>query len=339
MTMRIGIVGGGAMGRRYLDAYQFDPRAEIVSVCDLDGDRAHRLAGEYGVNSSTSVEEMLSGGRFDAVVVATPDFSHLDPVLACLGAGVHVLCEKPLATTVSDAMEMVVAARASPGQLMVNFGNRHRPAARRARALVREGRIGAVRYAHLCLNEKSAKTATLAWSEQTSELWFLISHLADFVQWFLDDHVRSVYASRGHDASGASTTVAILNFASAATVTLESSWNMPAHLQRDVDLRLAVHGADGVIELDMGDQGLVVSDGRRAATVQWDSTAGGSAEDWWDRSCRYFTERISGRMPVEPDAVAGLENVLVLSALQRSLDSGSVVTVAEHWPEAAALLY
>lgn len=336
-TMRLGLIGTGVMGRRYLDAYSTDPHADIVAVCDLDPGRSAALAEQYSISQSySSADAMVERADLDGVIVATPDFAHRDPVVAALRAGLDVLCEKPLATSVADAVDMVREEDASEGQLMLNFGNRHRPAALRSKALIEAGGIGTPRYAFLCLNEKSVKTATLAWREQTSPLWFLISHIADLVQWLMGDRVATVYATNGR-AAGASTTTAVLNFAGGSTAVLESTWDMPAAYQRDIDLRLAIHGSSGVIDLDMGDQGLVLSGDSSTRTVQWDSEPGGSAEDWWNRSCRYFSRTIAEGGRVRPNGRDGLATVLVLSALQRSLDRGGVVSVDE-WPDALELL-
>ncbi|UAJ78840.1 Gfo/Idh/MocA family oxidoreductase [Leifsonia sp. ZF2019] len=336
--MRLGLIGTGVMGRRYLDAYSTDPNADVVAVCDLDPGRGTAIAEHYSIPESySSTDEMLGRARLDGVIVATPDFAHRDPVIAALRAGLHVLCEKPLATTVADAVDMVREEDASAGQLMLNFGNRHRPAALRSKVLIEQGGIGIPRYAFLCLNEKSVKTATLAWRDQTSPLWFLMSHIADLVQWLLGDRVASVYATNGA-VGGASTTTAVLNFVGGSTAVLESTWDMPAGYQRDIDLRLTIHGSSGVIDLDMGDQGLIVSGDAATRTVQWDSEPGGSAEDWWNRSCRYFSRTIAEGGQLRPDGRDGLATVLVLSALQRSLEREAVISVESEWPSAQELL-
>lgn len=336
---RLALVGAGMMGARYLDAFSEDPNGTVVAICELDLEKGRAVSEKHLIKRLyTSVDQLLNDGEVDALIVATPDFAHASPVLAALAAGLDVLCEKPLATSIEDAVEMVRASDASSGQLMVNFGNRHRPAAKRARALIEEDRIGAPRHAWLCLNEKASKTATLTWSAQTSALWFLISHLTDLAHWLINDRVVRAYAVNGQDTGGAVTTTAVLTYASGATAVLESTWDLPDSYQRDVDLRVSVHGSRGVLDLDMGDQGLIVSGPDRTATVQWDSQLGSSSDDWWNRSCRHFTASISAGDLVQPNGRAGLANVLALSALQRSLDTGKAVDVEQEWPVAAALV-
>jgi predicted dehydrogenase len=130
----------------------------------------------------------------------------------------------------------------------------------------------------------------------------------------------------------------VLSFAGGATAVLESTWDMPSAYPRDIDLAITVHGADGVIDLDMGEQGLRMSGRGRTDSVMWDAASGGSADDWWNRSCRSFTAAIVAGQPVTPDARDGLQTVMVLAGLQHSLDTGAVVDLAAAWPDAARLL-
>lgn len=336
---RLALVGAGMMGARYLDAFRDDPNASVVAVCELNAEKGRALASKHGVTQVfSSTQDLIADGGIDGLIVATPDFAHADPVIAGLAAGLDVLCEKPLATSVDEAVAMVQAAESSSGQLMVNFGNRHRPAARRARAIIEGDTIGEPRHAWLCLNEKSSKTATLAWSANTSALWFLMSHIADLASWLVGDRVVRAFAVNGRGAGEAVTTTGVLSFVSGASVVLETTWDLPDSYQRDVDLRVSVHGSDGVLDLDMGDQGLVVSGGGGTSAVQWDSEPGPSADDWWNRSCHYFSRSIVQGSAIHPDGRDGLANVLVLSALQRSLDTGVVVDIRNEWPAAAALM-
>jgi predicted dehydrogenase len=322
------------MGRRYLDAFRSDPNGNIIALCELDPVRGNALASEFGIGEFyTDVDEMLEKASLDAVIVATPDFAHKEPVLKALAAGCDVLCEKPLSTSVDESVAIARAAKESGRQLMVNFGNRHRPSARRVKDVIARGEIGQLRYAFMCLNEKSFKTATLSWSAQTSPLWFLISHLTDFMQWIFDDRVVKVYASNGQK-EGLGTTVGVLTFAGGATAVMESSWDMPNGYQRDIDVRLNIHGSKGIVDLDIGDQGLIVSGSERSSSVMWDGISGPSPDDWWNRSCHYFTHTLTNGGVLEPDAAHGLRTVLVLSALQKSIDTGAAITIAQHWPEA-----
>jgi predicted dehydrogenase len=341
--VKLGLVGVGVMGHRYIKAASTDPNAEMVALCDLNEYVAKDVATLLGVPAAYGgITEMIEAADLDAVIVATPDFAHRDAVCECLEAGLDVLCEKPLAISVDEACEMVRAVDRTGRKLMVNFGNRHRLSVQRMARHVRAGALGDIRYAYMCLNEKAIKTATLPWAEQTSPLWFLLSHVTDFLTWILDQRVVRVYAANGRVASSPEmvTTAALLTFENGASATLESTWNMPEHYPRDIDLRLALQGSKGAIDLDMGQQGLMLAEENRSGQIQWDMTEDQTdPDDWWNRSCRYFSRCLAnGETPV-PDAVSGLRTTMVLSALQHSLDTGQAVEVAALFPDAAALAY
>jgi predicted dehydrogenase len=243
---------------------------------------------------------------------------------------------------VKEASEIVRTVERTGRKLMVNFGNRHRLSVQRLERLVRAGALGDIRYAYMCLNEKAVKTATLPWADRTSPLWFLLSHVTDFLTWIIDQRVARVYAANGKvDTSPDSvTTSALLTFENGATATLESTWNMPEHYPRDIDLRLALQGSKGAVDLDMGQQGLVLAEETRSGAIQWDMPEDQTdPDDWWNRSCRYFTRCLANGMTPAPDAVSGLRTTMVLAALQHSLDTEQAVEVAALFPEASALAY
>ncbi len=324
------------MGQRYIKAAHTDPNAQMNALCDINFEVARKTAASTGVPAAfASIDDMLAGSDLDAVIVATPDFAHHGPVCQCLEAGLDILCEKPLAVRVDEAADIVRTVEKTGRKFMVNFGNRHRLSVLRMERAVRAGVIGDIRYAYMCLNEKSVKTATLPWADKTSPLWFLLSHVTDFLTWIIGHDVVRVYASNGllDTAPDMLTTAAMLTFSNGATATLESTWNMPDHYPRDIDLRLALQGSKGAIDLDMGDQGLMLSDSARNGTIQWDTTADESPDDWWNRSCHYFTRCLVNGVKPSPDAYSGLRTTMVLAALQQALDTAQAVEVASTIPK------
>ena len=128
---------------------------EAVVVVGSDGERVARYATRHGVGrGTTSVEEALgSGGRsdIDAVYVSTTNERHAAGVHAAVGAGCHVLCEKPLATSLDQARAMVDAAAGAGVVLATNHHLRNSPVIRTLRGLVADGTLGrvlGVRVAH-----------------------------------------------------------------------------------------------------------------------------------------------------------------------------------------------
>lgn len=112
MTYRVGIVGSGFGGTVHAPAFKLHPDFEVVAIASPRN--AESVAKERGIpHAFASTEAMLAGVDLDVVSISTPPFDHHGSVLAALGAGKHVLCEKPFALSVGEAEELVAAASKS----------------------------------------------------------------------------------------------------------------------------------------------------------------------------------------------------------------------------------
>jgi predicted dehydrogenase len=143
--LRIGLVGAGGIGRAHRNAWASVPGAAIVAVADTNGARAQALAQELGAYAFSDHRALLSSAEVDAVDVCTPPAFHRAPVEDALGAGRHVVCEKPLADNPESARAMVEAGKASGKLLMTAFCHRFHPPVARLRELIDEGAMGEVR--------------------------------------------------------------------------------------------------------------------------------------------------------------------------------------------------
>ena len=114
-AFRVGVVGCGAFGRNHARVYrelQADPaqNVQLAGVADLDYDRAQAVAREFGTQAFHSLDELIAGG-VQAASVAVPTVSHLEVARRLMEGGVDVLIEKPLATTVAEADELIALAQ------------------------------------------------------------------------------------------------------------------------------------------------------------------------------------------------------------------------------------
>src|SRR6478735_10547372 len=110
--LRAAVVGAGYWGPNLARNFRASPDWDLAAVCDLDPDRAAKVVGDArGVDVETSLQRLLARDDLDAIAVATPANTHRDIAMAALESGRHVLVEKPLASSVSAATEMVDAAR------------------------------------------------------------------------------------------------------------------------------------------------------------------------------------------------------------------------------------
>ena len=334
--LRTAVIGAGTMGRLYARAFHDSDVSELVSVVDIDTDRARVAASEFSeVTAYNSTAEMLAADNIDAAAVSLPDYAHRDTVVALLDAGVPVLCEKPLATTLEDCAD-IVASAAHSGMLMVNYGNRHRPEALALRDVVRSGSLGQLQSITMKGNEKLAKTRQLAWRDRTDPTWFLISHLVDFVSWLTGERFSDVcgLAHGGQGATPLSDEIGplplqtghtyIASLDSGTAVTLSANWALPAGAPAAGDMAIEIIGSKGYAKVDFMERPVVVY-GERADHLGWDLARpdySGRSRGWWITSCDYFLDCVANRRRPEPSAEDGAETSLVLLAMHDSLDSG-----------------
>jgi len=140
--IRFAVVGLGVMGQRRIETIIQNKAAELVGVYDIDKSRSVRTSERSGCEYSTDLNDLLSRGDIDVVVVSVPNKFHSSISLAAMKAGKHVLCEKPMAITPVEAEEMVSAAEANGVYLKVGTNHRYFPNVLKAKETVESGKIG-----------------------------------------------------------------------------------------------------------------------------------------------------------------------------------------------------
>ena len=132
--LRVGVVGVGHLGRFHTRVFSELGTCELVGVHDSDAARAAQIASEYGTTAVADLGELL--GSVDAVSIATPTVSHREVASCCLEAGVHVFIEKPVASTVEEAREIVDLGRGKSLVVQVGHIERFNPAVRAAMSVL-----------------------------------------------------------------------------------------------------------------------------------------------------------------------------------------------------------
>lgn len=146
-VLRVGVVGLG-IGRQHLQCLAARPDVVIAGICDVVEGAAREQAEVYGSRAYTDYEEMLAEAALDAVSLCTPPALHAPMTEAAAAAGVHVLCEKPMAGTVRDCQRMIAAAEAAGITLMIAQKKRFHPFYAHLKAQS-EGEWGPVRWASI----------------------------------------------------------------------------------------------------------------------------------------------------------------------------------------------
>ncbi len=153
--LRVCVIGLGPIGNLHADLYKTDGLAELVGVCDRDGERVRRAGERLNVPVFTDAAAMLSALAPDVCSVATGGYEyssdHYEPAMQAIRAGCHVLCEKPISNEIERAAEMVEAARQARRCFGIDFNHRFTPAARIARTWMDEGRLGDLLFVNVAL--------------------------------------------------------------------------------------------------------------------------------------------------------------------------------------------
>lgn len=196
--LRLGLVGsGGWAGDFLVPAILSHEAAALTAVCGRTRERAVPLAARSGAAVYTDYQEMIDDAGLDAVVVATPEDLHHPVVMAALAAGLHVLCEKPLAYTAEQSGEMLAAADRAGVKHMVQFTNRGLPHYRYVKQLLDDGYIGRPYHASFSWATGWAPAAQVnpySWPadahRSTGAVGELGAHIFDLARWFFGEVVR-----------------------------------------------------------------------------------------------------------------------------------------------------
>jgi len=142
--IRVGLIGCGDVSPRYAEALQEIDDAELVLVMDVQNKVAQRFAEEFNVAYTDNLEDIISDREIDMVIVAVPHYLHAPITIQAAKAGKHVMCEKPIATTLDDAERMIEECKNAGVKLGINFAMRYHPASKKVKEFLDKGVIGRI---------------------------------------------------------------------------------------------------------------------------------------------------------------------------------------------------
>ncbi len=305
------------------------PGAHLVGVWDRDAARATEVAEPVGTRVFGDPGELLE--RVDGVVVASANARHRELVELAAAAGVHVLCEKPLATTVADARAIVAACERAGVRLMTAFPTRWNPAVRTLEAAVRSGDLGRPVFL------EGVNTGTMP---DVHAAWFVdpalsgggavtdhVVHLADLYRWVLGSEVVEVYAVANRVLQERFTGVETgglvsLRFANGASATIDCSWSKPRSYPTWGGLSLTAVGTGGAWHVDAFRQRIAVY-GTREAGIAWRSFGPDSDEGMLAE----FVAVVRDDREPAVTGIDGLRAVEIVDAAYRSIAAGAPVEV------------
>ncbi|MDD5602585.1 MAG: Gfo/Idh/MocA family oxidoreductase [Eubacteriales bacterium] len=149
--LKIGIIGcGGIANGKHMPSLKKLKDVEMTAFCDLIIEKAENAKQQYGTPEAkvyTDYQELLKDPEIEVVHVCTPNRSHAQITIDALHSGKHVMCEKPMAKTASDARKMVEAARETGKKLTIGYQHRHKPETIYLKDVVERGDLGEIYFA------------------------------------------------------------------------------------------------------------------------------------------------------------------------------------------------
>ncbi|NPV70080.1 MAG: Gfo/Idh/MocA family oxidoreductase [Firmicutes bacterium] len=264
MKTRVGIIGGGRMARAHAIALSRIEDVEVVGLADRFPQGA-ALSRELGLPYFTDYRAMLEK-PLDAVTVCLPHTLHREVVEEAARAGRHVLCEKPMATTLEDCDAMIDACERAGVRLMIGQTHRFWPASISAKQLISAGRIGRPIMAQDWIAWAGFYPGYPGWlaDNRLAGGGILLDngvHSLDRLSWFFDSRSARVTARLGqyvHPIDGEDNGVMLVEFENGAYATVFESWTFPRHATECAAL---IAGTKGAIRLNTwGKSYLLTSD-------------------------------------------------------------------------------
>lgn len=357
--VRVGIVGTSWWADwMYLPSLTSHSRAVVAALCGRDRQRAAELAAAYGVPEVfVDYRKMIAAANLDALVVAVPDDLHHPITMAALDAGLHVLCEKPMANNARDARAMLARAEAAGVKHMVLFTWRWQPHFALIKKMVEEGFLGQPHHARFSFVGGQPRDKSYKWRfdarRANGVAGDIGSHMIDFARWYLGEiasvtallavmNVREAAADGTRSSPANDLALVTLGLRNGALAAIELS--QVAYLgDQDVKIGVQLHGDAGTIEAEtifFGCEGgstlRAIRHGETHFTTLYDQrfapqfVARPDLLKAYDREPigpRLFIDAIVSDRPASPDFLDGVRAQEVVDAILRSDAEGRTIAL------------
>jgi UDP-N-acetyl-2-amino-2-deoxyglucuronate dehydrogenase len=253
-VLKFAIVGCGRIAQRH--AEHINNKAKLVAVCDIVHAKADVLANQYGAIAFYGIEEMLASDiDIDVIAVCSPNGLHATHSIQALQAGMHVICEKPMAISSADCGKMIQAAERANKRLFAIKQNRYNPPVAAVKNIIDEGHLGKIQTVQLsCFWNRNEDYYKNSW-KGTKELdggtlFTQFSHFIDLLYWMLGDIVEVKSFSNNFQHQGIiefeDAGVVILRFANNAIGTVNYTVNS---FQKNMEGSLTIFGDKGTVKI------------------------------------------------------------------------------------------
>ncbi|MGW0845306.1 Gfo/Idh/MocA family oxidoreductase [Streptomyces sp. NPDC002787] len=323
MTVRVGVIGAGWIGKEHIRRLTDTVTgARVTAVTDIDTARAEEAAAPIGAQVPADGAALIASPEVDAVLVTSWGPTHAEHVLNAIAAGKPVFCEKPLATTAEDCLRIVEAETALGRRLVqVGFMRRYDAGYRQMKQVIDSGRIGEPLIVH-CAHRNP--TVPESYTSSMAALDTAV-HEVDVLRWLLDDEIVSAQvvtprATRKRFAHLKDPQIMLFETAKGVRIDLEVFVNC----QYGYDIQCEAVGEEGLVRLPDPASVAVRGAGQHTTEVLTDWV--GRFADAFDAEFREWIAAVAaGEEPTGPSAWDGYAATVITGATVEALESGRVV--------------
>lgn len=337
MKYRVGIIGAGSIAQAcHAPGYKKDPRAEVAAFADPAPARHEEMGKLFGgVKGYRSYQEMLAKEHLDIVSVCAPNKIHAPATIAALQAGCHVLCEKPMATTLKEADAMIAAAKASGKKLMVGFTHRLFTGPKKCKELLDKKALGKpfmirVRFAHGGPYPGWAKDPNTFYHPRIAAGGAMLDmgiHAIDLCLWLFGP-VTSIAAKTAtivKDIPVDDNAVILMEYQNGALGYIEVGWTSKPGFSG-----LEIYATDGSLICDYRN-GLQLCGGKASAGkdsfTKWKMLDPKPTRGGWETEIKYWLDIIDGKEKLVMNGKVGRDSLEVALAAYRSSKTGRRITL------------
>lgn len=337
--LRIGVIGCGSIAKyRHLPEYAANKAVEIVAVCDIVEERVNEIAKVYQAKAYTDYKELLASEQLDAISVCLPNYLHAPVSIDALNNGLHVLCEKPMATSQEEADAMIEAAKKNGKKLMIGHNQRFVRSHQLAKQIIESGAIGKIYSFRTAFGHPGPE----GWSVDGRESWFfekekayigamgdLGVHKTDLIRYLLGEEITEVGAFIETSAKGNTdvddNAVCALKTESGIIGTLAASWSYTAK----EDNSTIIYGEKAILRLEDNPTYSLVVQYTNGEVVNYELGKIQSNEEGGQNTSHVIDHFVSSIVEDKEPLITGEEGMKSLAVILAAIKSNETKTIAK----------
>jgi predicted dehydrogenase len=337
-TIGVAVIGYGYWGPNLVRNFASTEGARVVAVSDLDSNKLALVRRRHGdVTVTTEFRDLLTDSRIDAVAIATPVHTHYDLALAALGAGKHVLIEKPLAHTSEQARHLIEEAARRNLVLMVDHTFLYTPAVRKIRELISDGVLGDIYY------YDGVRASLGLFQNDVNVIWDLAVHDISIIHYIFGEDPVAVSATAASHVPGNPENMAhiTLFFRSSCIAQISVNWLSPVKVRQTFiggsRKMILYDDLEPTEKIKLYDKGITVNGSPETAHQL---RIGYRAGDMWaphlptkealQTETEHFVDCLRGGTDPISSGLTGLHVVEILEATSRSIAARGSPVGLEH---------